>query len=86
MTSTSAQVDYSWSSFKYNPAKVLADYFDVFLYFANWGDQQLMFRFPKSLLDPALLQPYLVFDRVELDDYGEAYILFFFRASGALWL
>ena len=75
VTSTSAQVNYSWSSFKYNPAKVLADYFDVFLYFANWGDQQLMFRFPKSLLDPALLQPYLVFDRVELDDYGEVYIL-----------
>ena len=77
VTSTSAQVDYSWSSFKYKPAKVLADYFDAFLYLANWGDQQLMFRFPKSLLDPTLLQPYLVWDRVELDDYDDVYILRF---------
>ncbi len=77
VTSSSAQVDYSWSSFKHNPAKVLADYFDAFLYLANWGDQQLMFRFPKALLDPQQVRPYLVDYHIELDDYGEVYILKF---------
>jgi len=77
VTPTYAQVDYNWSSFKHKPARVLANYFDAFLYFANWGSQELMFRFPKSLLDPAQIRPYLVDYHVELDDFGEAYILKF---------
>ncbi len=55
---TQAIVTYSWSDFSHNPKEVLLKYFDAFLYMANWGSQQLMFRFPTGVLDPEIIQPY----------------------------
>jgi hypothetical protein len=60
VTSTSAWVDYSWGDFKHDPKQVLARYFDAFLYLANWGSKQLMFRFPRDVLDPWPIQPFIV--------------------------
>ena len=37
VTSTRAWVEYHWSGFKHDPKQVLAQYFDAFLYYANWG-------------------------------------------------
>lgn len=59
VTSTRAWVEYHWSGFKHNPKQILAQYFDAFLYYANWGSQRLAFRFPVGLLDENALQPYL---------------------------
>ena len=39
---------------------LLADYYDAMLYLANWGSPQLMFRFPKALLDLERMQGYNV--------------------------
>jgi len=39
---------------------LLAEYYDAMLYLANWGSRQLMFRFPKSLVDLKDLQQYNV--------------------------
>jgi hypothetical protein len=39
---------------------LLAEYFDVLLYLANWGSRQLAFRFPKGLVDPEQLRQYNV--------------------------
>jgi len=39
---------------------LLADYYDAMLYLANWGSRQLMFRFPKSLVDLQQMQPYAI--------------------------
>ena len=39
---------------------LLADYYDALLYLANWGSRQLVFRFPKGLVDPEQLQQYNV--------------------------
>ncbi|MBL7063197.1 MAG: hypothetical protein ISS49_03170 [Anaerolineae bacterium] len=39
---------------------LLAEYYDAMLYLANWGSRQLMFRFPKSLLDLEQMQQYNV--------------------------
>ena len=77
VTPTYAQVDYSWGNFKHDPADVLARFFDAFLYMANWGDHQLLFRFPKALLEPAQIRPYLVDDRVDLAEVEDVYILEF---------
>jgi len=75
VTATYAQVDYSWGDFKHDPKKVLADYFDAFLYQANWGSSQLMFRFPARLLDASAVEAYCLDDYISLERMGEYYIL-----------
>jgi hypothetical protein len=72
---THAWVEYHWSHFKHNPSQVLADYFDAFLYWANWGDPQLMFRFPADLFDPEAVEPYCIEEYIELYQKGDSYIL-----------
>ena len=39
---------------------LLAEYYDAMLYLANWGSRQLMFRFPKSLVDLQHMQQYAI--------------------------
>ena len=52
-SSTRAQItptrffnEYHWGDLKAEPAELLARYFDVHVYFANWGSRRLMFRLP----------------------------------------
>ncbi len=40
---------YAWGDLKADPRKLVERYFDAFLYLANWGTHQLMFRFPAQL-------------------------------------
>lgn len=81
VSSTRAQVDYSWGNFKHDPINVLAEYFDAYLYMANWGSRELAFRFPADLLDPAGIRPYLVDDYVTLEQRKGYYILAFDMAE-----
>jgi len=73
--STGAWVEYSWGDFKHDPKQVLAKYFDAYLYMANWGSRELMFRFPKALLDRQLVEPYCLEYCVELSAVGDYWIL-----------
>ncbi len=75
VTSSQAIVTYSWGDFKHDPKQVLARYFDAFLYLANWGSTRLAFRFPKGLLDPKQIEPYLREDCIELVPVGDYLIL-----------
>ena len=81
VTSTRAQVDYSWGDFKHDPLDVLAEYFDAYLYMANWGSRELAFRFPKDLLDPTAIEPYLADNYVTLEKRKDYYILAFDMAD-----
>jgi hypothetical protein len=56
---------YSWSDFPGNAKEILAQYYDALLYFANWGSRELMFRFPRDLVDLDQMQGY----DVETTDY-----------------
>lgn len=75
VTSTQAIVTYSWGDFKHDPKQVLLKYFDAFLYDSNFGVRDLMFRLPKKLVDVDLFEPYLIEDRVMLEQHG-AYFVF----------
>lgn len=75
VSSTQAIVTYSWGDFKHDPQKVLLKYFDAFLYDSNFGVRELMFRFPKGLLDAALAQPYLIDDWILLEAKGSYDVL-----------
>src|SRR5881227_1822025 len=62
-SSTHAIIEYHWGDFKHNRIKVLHEFFDGFLYWANWGSPQLAFRFPHGILPDDLIDGY------DLDDF-----------------
>ena len=51
---------YSWSDFPASAQDILARYYDAMLYMANWGSTQLMFRFPKGLVNVGRMRQYQV--------------------------
>jgi chorismate mutase len=57
-SSTHAVIEYHWGDFKHNPIKVLHEYFDGFLYWANWGAPRLALRFPHGILPADLIDGY----------------------------
>jgi len=67
-SSRSASFTYHYGNFPKNEEKVLIQYFDAFLYMANWGTRRLMFKFPPSLIDIERLEAY---DTTEGDGYHE---------------
>ena len=83
---------YHWSSFPGDPAKILAQYYDAMLYMANWGSRQVMFRFPKKVLDldgvRAYCQPPIVEEYLSLSTVGEYAILNieFHEEEGGDWV
>ena len=82
---------YSWSDFPGRAGDVLARYYDAMLYMANWGSRQLMFRFPKALLDLVRIQPYFlpryVEEYVSMATVGEVVVLNIeFREKGGGWI
>ena len=60
LTPTQAIFLYDYGDFRGKPEAVLAQYFDVMFYIANWGSWRLIFRFPEALVDPQWFQPYLL--------------------------
>lgn len=57
-SSTHAVIEYHWGDFKHDPIKVLHEFFDGFLYWANWGSPRLALRFPHGLLPATLIDNY----------------------------
>lgn len=56
---------YNFSSFRGNPEEVLRKYYDAMFYLANWGTTQLLFRFPRTVVNVADLEPYCI----AMDDF-----------------
>lgn len=66
LSSTRAVFTYSYGDFRGDPKQVLAKYFDAMFYIANWGTQQLMFRFSQSLIEGDRIQRYCLEDYITL--------------------
>ena len=49
---------YNYGDFRGKPEELVTQYFDVMFYIANWGTRQLIFRFPKAIVDPSWYEPY----------------------------
>jgi hypothetical protein len=58
ITPSSFVNEYNWGDFKGNPRQWMEQYFDAFLYFANWGSRRFMLRLPTKLLDPQVAAAY----------------------------
>jgi hypothetical protein len=50
--------EYSFGDFRGDPGRLLEEYFDAYLYAANWGTRELAFRLPRALLDARTAQRY----------------------------
>ena len=74
-TATTASFTYSYGNFRGDPKQVLARYFDIMYYITNWGTQQLMFRFPTSLIDREAIELYCIDDYISLSFVGDWAIL-----------
>ena len=59
ITSTSFTNHYEWGDLKADPLKLLATYFDAFLYVANWGTREFHLRLPQELVDAKQLKAML---------------------------
>jgi hypothetical protein len=59
ITATRFVNEYHWGDLKGDPDRWMERYFDAFLYFANWGTNQLMFRLPTRSLDLRTVRPYV---------------------------
>src|SRR4051812_41067299 len=75
ITATSFTNEYHFGDFRGDPKKLMEKYFDAFLYFANWGTRQLMFRLPMAWLDPAVVEPYCTDDGVTAWKKGDNLVL-----------
>jgi hypothetical protein len=51
ITATGFVNHYEWGDFKGDPRLLMEDYFDLFLYLANWGTRRFSIRLPARLVD-----------------------------------
>lgn len=62
ITSTSFVDTYEWGNFRGDPRVLVERYFDAFLYLANWGTRELIFRLPARLIELETAQRYCIGD------------------------
>ena len=66
ITATSFTNEYHWGDFRGSPDELMRRYYDAHLYFANWGTHRVMFRLPRTLLDPEVAGQYCVDPQVSV--------------------
>jgi hypothetical protein len=60
ITSRSLVNTYQWGNFKGDPRRLVEQWFDLFVYWANWGMRTLMLRVPSRFLALRAVRPYCV--------------------------
>lgn len=76
ITATSFTNSYEWGDFRGDPDELMARWFDLHLYFANWGSRRLMIKLPARLVDRDRIGSFLAAtDDVMLEDAGENVII-----------
>jgi hypothetical protein len=77
ITSTSFTNHYEWGDLKADPLKLLAEYFDAFVYVANWGTREFYLRLPQGLVDSKQLKAMFPGKSVTAQHSGKFAILAF---------
>lgn len=75
ITASSFVNEYHWGDFKGDPNRLMQRYYDAHLYVANWGTHRVMFRLPRTLLDPATVENYRIDDQLEAHTTDEFLVL-----------
>jgi len=58
ITPTSFVNHYNWGNLKANPRDLVRQYFDAYVYTANWGTHRFMLKIPRDLIDLDLAEQY----------------------------
>src|SRR5216683_2285400 len=75
ITATSFTNHYEWGDLKADPRDLVARWFDLHLYLANWGSRRLIMRLPKRLLNRKDIDPFLwQIDWVEILTSGDSLV------------
>jgi hypothetical protein len=72
---TQAIFVYNFGDFRGDPKQILAQYFDIMLYVANWGTWRLIFRLPKVIVDPGWFQPFLIPNAISIETTPDYFVL-----------
>lgn len=75
ITATSFTNEYQWGDFRGSPDELMRRYYDAHLYYANWGTHRVMFRLPRTLLDPEVAEQYCVDPQVSVSATRDHVIL-----------
>ncbi|TPI45611.1 hypothetical protein FJW05_17320 [Mesorhizobium sp. B2-9-1] len=76
ITATSFANFYEWGDFKGDPDELMERWFDLHLYWANWGSRRLMIKLPARLVDRDRMDAFLgATDDVMLRVVGENIII-----------
>lgn len=68
VTATQAAFTYHYSDFKKDPLRVVEQYFDLMIYFTNWGTRQLIIKLPANQVKWNSLSTYS-FENQNVDSY-----------------
>jgi hypothetical protein len=77
LTASAAVFVYNYKDFPADEEKILAAYYDAYLYLSAWGSRRLMFRFPAAAVDLEGMRRYAAADLVEIREQGQYVILDF---------
>lgn len=80
ITPTSFVNVYHWGDFQGDPVKLVAKYYDAFLYVANWGTHWFMLKVPGNLVDVDLVRQYCPGESARIHEKGE-HIIFEFTSQ-----
>ncbi len=75
ITSTSFVNEYHWGDFKGSPDELVRKYYDLHLYYANWGTRRLLIKVPAVALSGLELERYIVGDHMDARRSGKNMIL-----------
>lgn len=75
ITSTSFVNEYEWGDFKGSPDELVRKYYDLHLYYANWGTRRLVLKIPAVALSGVDLDQYVVGEHMDARRSGKNLIL-----------
>jgi hypothetical protein len=69
---------YNYGDFPKDEKRVVEQYFDAMFYIANWGTKQLIFKFPKELMNIDSIKPYCTPEEISISESGKNLLLEFY--------
>lgn len=75
ITPTSFTNEYHWGSFKGDPRKMMQRYYDLHVYYANWGTVRWMIRLPRAVADINTWEAYVTEETLNLTPSGQYVLL-----------
>ena len=69
--------EYQWGELAGDPREMMERYFDAFMYWANFGTRQLMFRLPREALAGEAVRPFVSTEAFSVIETGSHLILSF---------